>query len=260
VGGAGSVSENCFSALAAQQRIYLHADTNGATLRVFMHSKFSLLFSMVCLAILSLTSRGFAQDWDKLHSPWVSCFDVTGEHFLGPKTRRTPVLTSHNRVNKAYAEIRAQPVGNDCKNTAELFVSVKGPRFVSVFTQLPSNENGTASSLGPVEWSLDDRWLAVEQSLASYSSDAAGVGLLLYDSRSNTVKTFSISREIEAAMGRHCTLVSRILGFDARNRVRIRVADSIDGTGDRESSCFSAPEDWSIDPATLSAERVGVVK
>jgi hypothetical protein len=164
-------------------------------------------------------------------------------------------------VYRAYAEIRAQRVPVDeCQNSAELLISVRGAAFRPVFTQAPSNENGTASSLGPVAWSANSRWLVVERGLWSYSSDAFGLALLLYDTQSDKASTPDVSGAIQSAIGKTCVLSYAIVGFDAQNLVRLRVQDRLDEIGDRESQCFSNAVEWLFDPLSLTARPAQIVR
>jgi hypothetical protein len=193
-------------------------------------------------------------DSGQIHAPWVSCYDKIGEHFIGPKDQRTPALTSPNKIYRAYAEIHAQKAAaEECENRAELFISVRGATFKSVFTQAPSQQNGTATSLGPVAWSPNSRWLAVERGLWFYNSDAGGVGLLLYDTESGKVVTPEVEIAIQDALGKRCGLRYGITGFDARNRIKLEVTDWKDKLGDQQSDCIQGTAEWLLDPISLKA-------
>jgi hypothetical protein len=117
----------------------------------------------------------------KTYAPWVTCFDETGTHFIGPKSMKTPVLASPDQRNRAYAENEARHDSRfpeSCENTATLYVSVSGAPFRPVYTQSkasPANMN--AGSLGPATWSGNSRWLFIEQAVLSYGSDCWRVRL-----------------------------------------------------------------------------------
>jgi hypothetical protein len=193
-------------------------------------------------------------DKSRIHAPWVSCFDKSGEHFIGPKDQRTSVLTSPNKIYRVYAEIHAKKAAvGQCENMAELFVSVQGSPFNLVFTQAASQQNGTATSLGPIAWSPNSRWLVVERGLWFFASDSGGIGLLLYDAQSGKVTTPKVETAIQDTLGKRCVLRYGITGFDARNRVKLQVTDWKDELGDKQSDCIHGTADWLIDPISLTA-------
>jgi hypothetical protein len=193
-----------------------------------------------------------------IHAPWVSCFDSSG-HFAGPKDMRTETLSSPDGVHRAYAEIQAAAGGPvECENTVRLFISSNGAPFKPVFTQTPSVTTGTANSLGPVAWSPNGRWLAVEFGFWFYASDNGSLGLLLYDSRTGVASTPRVIEKIERALGKNCSLRLRsVVGIDPLNRVVLRVADSWDEEG-RESFCIKETGDWLLDPATGRVQPLSV--
>ena len=137
----------------------------------------------------ALSRAGRAQQDSGFHAPWVSCDDSNGQ-FVGPKDIRTETLVSSDGKLRAYAEISANVDSHsDCGNTVRLFISANDRPFRIVFQQAPSVMRGTANSLGPVAWSPNGRWLAVEFGFWFYGSDNASLGLLLYDSRTQSIKT-----------------------------------------------------------------------
>jgi hypothetical protein len=211
--------------------------------------------SIVFAISLSGQSKSSTQgDAFQLHAPWVSCYDKTGEQFIGSKEQRTPVLISPNQAYRAYAEIQARSVAvGQCENRAELFISVQGSPFKSVFTQAASQQNGAATSLGPVAWSPNSRWLVVERGLWFYGSDAGGNGVLLYDTQSGKVTTPEIEIAIQNRLGKRCVLRYGITGFDAQNRVKLQVADWIDELDGPLSDCIHGEAEWLLDPITLTA-------
>jgi hypothetical protein len=206
-----------------------------------------------------------------MHAPWVSCYDLKGERFIGPKAERTPVLVSPNRMYRAYAEIHAENAGGqDCSNKSELFIQTDGS-FKSVFSQDASQQNGTANSLGPVAWSPDSRWLLVERGLWFYASDYGAIGLLLYDTRMKRATVPDVDAAIHLIAGNGCELVYRIVGFDARNRVQLQVMQPPPDIGPEDLAELAerhpelvgeAPADtqacmegtWFFDPVSLKAE------
>jgi len=190
---------------------------------------------------------------DRIHAPWVSCYDKNGKNFIGPKDERTPMLTSPNKIYRGYAEIHAQANAGQCRNRADLFISTRGAPFKLVFTQMASEKNGTATSLGPVGWSPDSRWLVVERGLLFYESDSGGIGLLLYDTQSGKVSTPEVETAIQNTLRKRCALRYGIMGFDGRNRVKLRVTDWVDELGDRQSQCIRGAAAWLFDPISLTA-------
>jgi hypothetical protein len=211
---------------------------------------------------LSSQAKSSTQAFNRhIHAPWVSCYDETGEHFIGPKDQRTPVLTSPNKIYRAYAEIHAQKAAADeCENRAKLFISVRGAKFMPVFSQGASQQNGTATSLGPVAWSPNSRWLVVERGLWSYASDAGGLGLLLYDTQSGKVLKPVIQTAIQNALRKHCELRYEIMGFDARNRIKLQVTDWKDELDDQQSDCIQGTAQWLFDPISLKAFTGQIVR
>jgi hypothetical protein len=194
-----------------------------------------------------------AQQNSGSHAPWVSCEDSTGK-FAGRQNMRTPTLNSSDRRHSAYAEISAATdAHSNCGNTVRLFISANNGPYRLVFTQDPSVQNGTADLLGPVAWSPDGRWLVVEFGIWFYASDNASLGLLLYDSRTQTIKAPDVIKGIERRLGKHCSLDLRtIVGFDSRSRVVLKVTDRRDEEGS-VSDCIRGTADWLYDPATGSA-------
>jgi hypothetical protein len=183
-------------------------------------------------------------------APWVSCEDSTGK-FAGRKNVRTPTLNSSDHEHSAYAEISATPdAHSNCGNTVRLFAAANNRTYRLVFTQAPSVRGGTANSLGPVAWSPDGRWLAVEFGIWFYASDNASLALLMYDSRTAATKAPDVISQIERRIGKGCSLSLRSVGgFDSRGRVVVKVADQIDEEG-RGSKCIAGTGNWSYDPAT----------
>jgi hypothetical protein len=178
----------------------------------------------------------------------VSCDDSTGQ-FAGSKTVRTEPLTSFDGSLRAYAEISAAASTNlGCENTVRLYVSSNDRPYRLVFHQTPSAISGTANSLGPVAWSADNRWLAVEFGYWFYGSDNGSLGLLLYDGRTHSIRTPNVLGKIERRLGKKCSLGLRsVVGFDSQNRIVVRVSDWVDVEGD-SSHCIQGTADWLYDP------------
>ena len=198
----------------------------------------------------------------KLHAPWVSCYDNTGEHLIGAKFVRTPLLASPDGRVRAYAEIRAVPAAKTgCGNTAVLFISGQDSKPRAVFTQKPDiNEGGTAGSLGPIGWSSDSRWLLVEQGLWWYASDSGGLGVLVYDAREDRVSALDVLGAIARKFDKSCSLdVVSIIGFDPQDRIIVRVSDAAseeEVDTQTQSPCITMPggtADWLYDLKTNEA-------
>jgi hypothetical protein len=202
-----------------------------------------LLLALTAVVASAQQDRGF-------HAPWVSCFDSTGK-FAGPKDVRTDPLNSSDGKLRAYAEISAAAgAHSECENTVRLFVSSNHEQYRLVFSQAPSVTGGTANSLGPVAWSPDGRWLAVEFGYWFYASDNASQGLLLYDSRTQAISRPDVIKRIERALGRRCSLALRsVADFDSRGRVILKLADRRDEEG-HGNTCIQGTADWLYDPFT----------
>lgn len=201
------------------------------------------------LLLLALTAVvASAQQNSGFRAPWVSCFDLTGQ-FVGAKDVRTDAVRSSDGKLRTYAEISAIATGRlVCENTVRLFISLNDLPYSLVFAQPPSVKSGTANSLGPVAWSADDRWLAVEFGFWFYASDYGSLGLLLYDSRTRKTSTPDVLKQVERTLGMHCSLDLRsVAGFDSRSRVVLRVADWRDDEG-HASNCIQGVADWLYDP------------
>jgi hypothetical protein len=139
---------------------------------------------------------------------------------------------------------------SECENTVTLFISSNGHPYHLVFKQGPSLRTGTANSLGPVAWSSDDHWLAVEFGYWFYNSDNASQGLLLYNSQTQATTTPDVIGPIERTIGKSCSLYLRsIVGFDPNGRVVLRVSDWRDEEG-KGSNCIEGTAEWLYDPVT----------
>jgi hypothetical protein len=195
--------------------------------------------------------RPFSTARAQHHALSISCFDETGQRIVGAKTVRTSVLTSPDGLKRAFAEMRVEEGGTaSCFHTAELFVSINNSPWESVFTQEPSLETGTASSMRLLAWSPNSRWLAVERQFASYYSEYSATALHLYDSSSGTVATPDLRIAIHKGTEEGCLLSYAILGFDAHNYLRLRVSDFQDENGVRYSNCAQRGPEWALDPAS----------
>jgi len=207
---------------------------------------------MLCLSCSTcLTGNGLLMA--ETGPPWVSCFanPPSGE-WKGPKTVRTPFVTSVDGQLRAYAVIEAKaggPVG--CLNTVRLFVSTdESKRFQQVYVEKGSLLGGTANSLGPISWSPNGRWLLVAFANGYYASDAGGLSILLYDRTKRRVILPDLSRLLTTALQKECSIrVGMPFSFDALSRVHLRLADSV-AEGDEEPTthCFQGQEEWVFDP------------
>ncbi len=183
-------------------------------------------------------------------APWVSCWDSAGQ-FVGSRSVHTHVLPSPDGRFRAYAEVSAGARGeSDCENTVRLFVSTDNSPYDLVFTQKPSEITGTANSLGPIAWSPNSRWLAVEFGYWFYMSDNASQGLLLYDSHTRRISTPNVIGLIENAIRKGCSLYLRsVVGFDSQGRVVLTMADLPDEEG-HVTTCIEGRAEWLYDPIT----------
>ena len=62
----------------------------------------------------------------------------------------------------------------------------------------------------------------MERGLWFYQSDSGGIGLLLYDTQSGKVASPEVETAIQNILGKRCTLRYEIVGFDARDRVKLQ--------------------------------------
>ena len=116
------------------------------------------------------------------HAPWVSCAGSDGQALSSREVRTDPIGSRTGKV-QAYAQIQANVVSAGCENSVGLFVSYPGKPFQRVFHQGASDLDGTANSLGPVAWSPDEKWLAVEFGRWFYASDNGSLELLVFRRR-----------------------------------------------------------------------------
>jgi hypothetical protein len=193
----------------------------------------------------------------KLYAPWVTCFDETGQHFIGPKSMKTPVLASPDQRNRAYAENEARHDSRfpeSCENTATLYVSVSGAPFRPVFTQSKASpENMNAGSLGPAAWSGNSRWLFIEQAVLSYGSDCCGYDFLLYDAATQRIVQPDIFDAVQRIAGKQCDpMYAGFLGFNAKNQLIVRINYWRDFY-ENGVSCGPGSADWLFDPVTNKA-------
>jgi hypothetical protein len=214
---------------------------------------------IAALSILLLCPGFLAADQDETqrYAPWVSCLDDAAEHFIGPKSTKTPVLASPDQRLRAYAEIEAKldtRTPETCENTATLYLSVSGAPFKAVFVQsAASPENRTMSSLGPAAWSADSRWLFIERGLWNYSSDCCGYDFLLYDAATQKFVKPDPLGAVLRKTNRLCGVdYGGFVGFNEENQIILRIAyweDSLDG----EVSCGVGSAEWLFDPITNNA-------
>ncbi|MBV8811545.1 MAG: hypothetical protein JO033_23000 [Acidobacteriaceae bacterium] len=131
-----------------------------------------------------------------------------------------------------------------------LFVSSGKLAFKLAFVDKTSKTDNAIVSLGPIAWSPDSRWLALERFAGYYASDAGGVDFLLYDSTTSKVSTPDVVGPIAKKIGRHCVLgYISFDGFDARNRLILRVADW-EEPDYRETHCIEGTAEWVFNPVT----------
>ncbi|HEY6412804.1 MAG TPA: hypothetical protein VIX42_03915 [Edaphobacter sp.] len=209
---------------------------------------FRLATALLC--ILSFAAKPLL---GQLHAPWVSCWSQS-DQWEGPKTVRTPLVTSPDGKLKAYAQIEASvPFPHGCENTVRLFVSTqKSAGFHQVFLQRPSDLDGNANSLGPIIWSPNKRWLLVEFEQGCYGCDGGGIGVLLYDRTTGKVVIPNLPHLAETTLNqKSCWMdLRKIDGFDASSRVHLHLADAFEeGEDQTETYCFKGTEEWTFDPA-----------
>jgi hypothetical protein len=185
--------------------------------------------------------------------PWVSCFaDPPSDEWKGPRTVRTPLVTSVDGKLRAYAVIEARAVGPvECLNTVRLFVSTQSSkRFQQVYVEKGSSLRGTANSLGPIGWSPDGRWLLVGFGHWSYESDGGGLSILLYDTTEVRVILPDLGLLVAKALKKKCSIRTGMpFRFDTLSRVHFQLADYVDeGEEEPNTHCFRGQEEWVFNP------------
>ncbi|MDQ6665564.1 MAG: hypothetical protein M3Z23_14375 [Acidobacteriota bacterium] len=208
-------------------------------------------------AILGALART-AEGQDRFYAPVISCFDAKKQPPPKAETLRTPMLASPDARCRAYAQIDAtfdETASQQCRTKAQLFVSSGKSSFKAVFEETTSEKNAFAVSLGPIAWSPNSRWLAVERAAGNYASDFGGLDLVLYDSTTGTVSTPDVLGTIEKYLARKCVLgYGSFRGFDARNRIMMRVFDWQDDNG-KETHCIDGTAEWLFNPGTGAVQN-----
>lgn len=193
-----------------------------------------------------------AHEQERFYAPALSCLDANKQP-PPTETWRTPVLVSPNKRHRAYAQTDANfdPLASPpCRTKAQLFVSSGKSSFQGVFVENTSTQDDPVVSLGPIAWSPNSRWLAVERAAGWYASDFGGLDLILYDSTTQKVITPNVLTAIAKSVRKRCILGYRSFrGFDAANRLVFQVADWQDDNG-RQTYCINGTADWLFDPAT----------
>ncbi len=210
----------------------------------------------VLLSLLCAATVASEPNQPRPHAPYVSCFSNEG-HFRGSKTVRTPEVTSADRRSRAYATICAEalPRAKLPEYRPPLRRNQPHAAFHQVLVQKPSVEEGTGSSLGPVAWSPDGRWLLVEGTNSQYSSDAYSMIPLLYDRQTGSVSTPDLDRLVQRTLRKACSLTVRsVLGFSTSSHVLLSLADTVDvGDLEPQTHCLHGAETWALDPLRSTA-------
>lgn len=225
--------------------------------------------AIICLLCLGLLGGGYVLA-SETGAPWVSCFEHLpyGEGaWKGPKTVRTPLVTSADGKLRAYAQIEAKSEGpknpKGCLNTVRLFVSTqRSAGFRQVFLQKPSLYDGTANSLGPISWSPNGRWLLVEFLVGSYESDAGGFSILLYDNSNGKIVEPYFDPMLKTVLKQNCSSwVGRPFHFDSLSRVHLRLSDLIEIGDDKPlTHCFHGEEEWVFDPGKGTLQNISMIR
>ena len=193
---------------------------------------------------------------ERFYAPTLSCFDANKQPSPN-EVQRTPVLVSPNARYRAYARVDSnfdRTVWPPCRTTAQLFVSSRMSFFRVAFFEKTSKTDDAAVSLGPIAWSPDSRWLAVERAAGYYASDFGGLDFVLYDSTTQRVSTPDVLSAVGKRIGKQCLLgYNSFKGFDASNRLILRVADWQDDNG-RETQCIEGTAEWLFNPVTGEAQ------
>lgn len=160
----------------------------------------------------------------------------------------TKVFVSPDRLSRAYAEVQISHdpnLSDPCRTDARLLVSSKHGPFKIVLREVTSEKEEVSVSLGPVAWSKNSRWLAVERLVEVYASDAGGMDVRLYDARTGRISTPDIAAIGNSLPG--CEIfISAIRGFDRKNRLVLSVSQSNDPPG--EGACPEETRDWVFSP------------
>ncbi|MGI8746261.1 MAG: hypothetical protein ACR2NN_27510 [Bryobacteraceae bacterium] len=205
-----------------------------------------------CLLVWFSILANAADQQEKFYAPTLSCW-VPDKQPPPKDVQRTPILVSPNERYRAYTQIDSHfdpALPQPCRTKAQLFISSRESSFKLAFVEETSEKYAPAVSLGPVAWSPNSRWLALERASGYYASDAGGLDFVLYDSTTRKVSTPNVLGTIEKSIRKHCNLGYRSFkGFDARNRLVLRVADWQDDNG-RETYCVAGTAEWLFDPVT----------
>ncbi len=216
-----------------------------------------IILSLTCLVCFSANGSALATSYP----PWVSCFgDTQSGEWKGPKTVRTPVVTSAGGQLRAYAVIEAKAGGpGRCLNTVRLFIATsKSQSFKQVYLNKGSSFGGTANSLLSISWSADGRWLLVAFENYFYASDAGGVSVLLYDRKRQQAISPDIGLLVKTALKKDCSIwIGMPFSFDTLSRVHLRLADHVD-EGDEEPNthCFNGQGEWIFNPERGTVQSI----
>jgi len=177
-----------------------------------------------------------------------TCFDKTTQKLVGSMLVRTRVFVSSDGNFQAYAEneATAHRVGEQCVNTAKLFV--KGPSdkdFRLVYLEEPRRSE-LLNNLKIVDWSPDGRHLLAELFVGQWGSDAGGNTPLVYDATDGVFNSQNVlATALSVRFGHDCALVVQTMGFAADGGVVLKIRPSLDEEGAVErDSCVKQEGLW----------------
>ncbi|SRR6267378_7656684 len=188
---------------------------------------------LLILASLTVCGNAFAQTQEKLSEQVITsetatatCFDKTTQKLVGSMLVRSRVLVSPDGHYQAYAENEAvaHSVGEQCVNTAKLFV--KGPSdkgFRLVYLEAPSRYE-LFNNLKLVDWSPDNHHLLAELFVGQWGSDAGGNAPLLYDATDGVFDSRNaVATALGIRFGHECDFVAQTMGFATGGGVVLKI-------------------------------------
>ena len=194
--------------------------------------------SLLILASLLVHGNAFAQATEQLperviasETATATCFDKTTQKLVGSMLVRSRVFVSPDGNYQAYDENEAvaRKVGEQCVNTAKLFV--KGPSdkgFQLVYLQKPSRHE-LFNNIKIVDWSPDNHQLLAELFIGQWGSDAGGNTPLLYDATDGVFNSQDVvATSLSIHFGHDCAFVVQTMGFAADGGVVLKIRPSLD--------------------------------
>jgi hypothetical protein len=160
-----------------------------------------------------------------------TCFDKTSQKLVGSMLVRSRVFVSPDGNYEAYAENEAvaHSSGEQCVNTAKLFVKGPGDKgFRLVYLEEPSRDE-LFNNMKIVDWSPDNHHLLAELFVGQWGSDAGGNTPLLYDATDGVFNSKNlVATALSSRFGHACAFVVQTMGFAADGGVVLKIRPSLD--------------------------------